>query len=369
MANWSVEETAEGGLVRLSGDWRLLGDAAARRRIARSLEAMSGAREMGWDLRGVQLLDSAGALVLWRAWGKALPKGLRCTSGQRQWFDRFVDLPPARSPEPRGFWRAFAQSGARLAGLAASAGDALLLAGQLIADFAYSVRHPRTIPWREVSAGIFRIGASSLFLLGFVGLLIGVVMTFQLAMSLRRFGANSMIIGLLPLAVLRELSPVITALIVAGRSGSSMAARIGAMQLTEELDALRTFGASPTQRIVLPKIIAMLVSMPLLVLWFDFVAMAGGMVTADLSLDVRYPLFMARLPEALPWVNLWIGLIKGVVFGLIIGIVAGHFGLKVRNSTQSLGNEITAAVVTAITLVILVDAVSGVLLTNVGLFP
>lgn len=368
MADWHIDETSEHREIRLTGAWNLLNDAAARQHIAHRLKRLSEKAGATWDLRGIERLDSAGALLLWRAWGKRWPAELRCSDVHRQWFKRFEGLEAAPARERRGIAQLLAGLGARLVAFGRDAAGLGLHLGQLVVDFIYLVAHPRTIPWREGSAGVYRAGAASLPLIGAVALLVGVVMTYQLAMSLRRFGANTMIISIFPLAVLRELSPVITGLLVAARSGAALTASLGAMKVTEEFDALRAFGASPTQRLVLPKVIAMAISVPLIVLWSDCLMLAGGILVADVSLDVPYPMYLGRLPHAIAWVNLWIGVIKGVVFGFIVGTVAGYFGLKSKANTQSLGNETTTAVVTAIALIILVDAVSGAMMTNVGLF-
>ena len=140
------------------------------------------------------------------------------------------------------------------------------------------------------------------------------------------------------------------------------------MHLTDEIAALRAFGASPTQRLILPNVIAMVISVPLLVVWTDFMGMLGGILTADFSLGIGYQLFMERLPEAVPWINFWIGLGKGVLFGFLIATVSSYFGLKIRANTDSLSEQTTNSIVAGLTLIIVLDAFSGTLLTNVGLY-
>jgi phospholipid/cholesterol/gamma-HCH transport system permease protein len=161
---------------------------------------------------------------------------------------------------------------------------------------------------------------------------------------------------------------VLAAILVAGRSGSAMTAQIGVMRVTEELDALAVMGIPHTLRLVLPKMLALAVAMPLLILWTNTVAMIGGMVSAQSELGIDYRYFISSLPAAVPISNLWLGLAKGVVFGILIALIACHFGLRIKPNTESLGQGTTSSVVTAITLVIIVDAVFAVLFRNVGSF-
>jgi phospholipid/cholesterol/gamma-HCH transport system permease protein len=146
-----------------------------------------------------------------------------------------------------------------------------------------------------------------------------------------------------------------------------MTARIGVMRVTQELDAIAAMGISPSLRLILPKVLALIVSLPLLVVWTDLIALVGGAVSAKLELGISYHQFFSRLPNAVPVSNLLIGLLKGVVFGLSIALIACHFGLRIQPNTESLGDETTNSVVAAITLVILIDAVFAILFRGVGL--
>jgi phospholipid/cholesterol/gamma-HCH transport system permease protein len=181
---------------------------------------------------------------------------------------------------------------------------------------------------------------------------------------LKTFGADIFIINLLGVSVIRELGPVLAAVLVAGRSGSAMTAQLGVMRVTEELDAMTVMGIPHTVRLILPKVLGLAVSMPLLVLWTDAIALLGGMMAAKGELGLPYSLFLARLPDAVPLANLWLGLGKSVVFGILIALIACHFGLR----TESLGSGTTSSVVTAITMVIVVDAAFAVMFSDVGSF-
>ncbi len=223
------------------------------------------------------------------------------------------------------------------------------------------------MPWRETSANLFKAGARAMPVAALVGFLIGVTLSYLSALQLSTLGAENFIVNILGLGIVRELGPVLVAVLVAGRSGSAMTAQLGVMRVTEEIDALATMGVSRTVRLVLPKVTALAIAMPLLVLWTDVTALTGGMIAAQIQLDISYGYFIEELPKAVPVANLWIGLAKGAVFGFLIALVACHFGLRVRPNTESLSANTTRSVVTAITVVILVDAVFAIATRSIGL--
>jgi phospholipid/cholesterol/gamma-HCH transport system permease protein len=181
------------------------------------------------------------------------------------------------------------------------------------------------------------------------------------------FGADVFIVNILGMAVIRELGPVLAAILVAGRSGSSITAQIGVMRVTEELDAMLVMGIPHGFRLVMPRVIALAIAMPLLVLWTDALALLGGMVSAKLSLGLSISYFFNSLPDAVSLPNLWLGVGKGTVFGALIALTACHFGLRIEPNTASLGEGTTSSVVTAITVVIMADAVFAILFKDVGI--
>jgi phospholipid/cholesterol/gamma-HCH transport system permease protein len=184
---------------------------------------------------------------------------------------------------------------------------------------------------------------------------------------LRLFGANQFIVNILGLSVIRELGPVLAAILVAGRSGSSITAQIGVMRVTEELDAMRVMGIPHGLRLILPRVIALAIAMPLLVMWTNIVALVGGALAAKLVLQIDVAYFARSLPTVVPVANLWIGLGKGATFGMLIALVGCHFGFRIKANSQSLGEGTTTSVVTSITIVILADAVFAIIFQNVGL--
>jgi phospholipid/cholesterol/gamma-HCH transport system permease protein len=190
------------------------------------------------------------------------------------------------------------------------------------------------------------------------------VFSYLSAQQLRMFGGDIYLVNLLGMAVIRELGPLLAAILVAGRSGSSITAQLGVMRVTEELDAV--MGISHGYRLILPKVLALALAMPLLVVWTDAIALIGGMVSAKVELHLAARYFIQKLPSAVPVVNYGIGLGKGVVFGMLIALVACHFGLRIQPNTESLGRGTTSSVVTAITVVILADAVFAIVFSGVG---
>lgn len=243
----------------------------------------------------------------------------------------------------------------------------MLLLGGFVFDFATFVRHPLRGPWREISAQIYRVGTQALGITALVGFLIGVVLSYLSAQQLAMFGAGQFIVKLLGIATVRELGPVLAAILVAGRSGSSITAQIGVMRVTQELDAMQVMGISHGQRLILPRMIALAIAMPLLVLWTDAIALFGGMIAAKLELGLSLQWFFTELPDAVGLTNYKISLIKGVTFGLWIALIACHFGLRIEPNTESLGRGTTASVVTAITGVILIDALYAIIFNEMGI--
>ena len=200
-----------------------------------------------------------------------------------------------------------------------------------------------------------------------VGFLIGVVLAYLMSQQLRQFGADAFIVNILGFALIRELGPVLAAILIAGRSGSSITAQIGVMRVTEELDAMRVMGIAKGYRLVLPRAMAMAVAMPLLTVWTTLSALAGGMLASDMVMGVTPAYFFEALPRAVPIANLSLAVGKSVVFGLLIALIGCHFGLRVQPNTESLGRGTTASVVISITMVILVDALFAVIFKDVGL--
>jgi phospholipid/cholesterol/gamma-HCH transport system permease protein len=325
------------------------------------------ADKVRWDLSAIDSMDHIGAQLFWNAWGKTRPGDLHLAPGQEEFFNRLETTGNLELPRPRqqrltwvmklGF--AMLLFFEHLTGF-------LTLIGQLTLDLWRFVRAPQRGPWKEISANIFHAGFQALGITALVGFLIGVVLSFLSAQQLRAFGGDIYLVNLLGMSVIRELGPLLAAILVAGRSGSSITAQLGVMRVTEELDAMLVMGISHGFRLVMPKVLALAISMPLLVIWTDSMALIGGMLSAHVELNLSPQYFISKLPDAVPLANYMIGLGKGVVFGVLIALVSCHFGLRIKPNTESLGRGTTTSVVTAITVVILADAVFAILFNGVG---
>lgn len=359
----------EGGeRVELSGPWILRAFETQLAELTGQLADLARDANRHWDLSGVTRLDHAGALLLWRAWGGRRAPLLTLRPEHEALFSVLV-APQTREPRPGRDWRdPLIGLGSRSLALRDHLLDFTHLVGRIVIDAASLLRRPREIPWLEISASIYRTGAQALFITALVGFLIGVVLSYLSSQQLKSFGADIFIINLLGVSVIRELGPVLAAVLVAGRSGSSITAQLGVMRVTEELDAMSVMGIPHSVRLILPKVVGLAVTMPLLVAWTDAIALIGGMMAANWELGLPYNLFLARLPDAVPIANLWLGLGKSVVFGILIALIACHFGLRIEPNTESLGAGTTDSVVTAITMVIVVDAAFAVMFSDIGSF-
>ena len=256
-------------------------------------------------------------------------------------------------------------------------GDAAITAGQtmfgLLGFFGGAlvatwnlIRHPRAFRINAVIQRFEVVGVSALGIIGLMSFLIGIVIAQQGSVQLKQFGLEVMTINLVGRLTFRELGVLMTAIMVAGRSGSAFAAQLGTMKLTEEVDAMRTIGVAPMEALVLPRLMAAVIMMPLLGFYASIIAVIGGGFLCAIALDIPPVTFVQRLREVVPITDLWVGLIKAPVFGLIIGLCGCYQGLNVKGNAEEVGLRTTAAVVQAIFLVIVIDAFFAVFFTWVG---
>ncbi|MCX8087367.1 MAG: ABC transporter permease [Rhodocyclaceae bacterium] len=366
-----VKQPGDGAppVLKLSGAWTLRSLAKAGRDWQARFTQSAAGGGFSWNCLDIEALDSAGALLIWRAWGRRRPDTLLIRPEHARIFERIAaaEQEPAAPVVPRSPFESLIVLGAWMLGLVRHGRDFLILLGQLVLDLLHLVRHPADIPKREISANIYKSGVRAMPVTALVGFLIGVVLSYLSSLQLRQFGADLFIVNILGLGLIRELGPVLVAVLVAGRSGSAMTAQLGTMRVTEEIDALATMGVPRSLRLIFPKVVALGLAMPLLVLWTTALALAGGMVAAQVQLDIGHGFFLETLPKAVPVANLWIGLAKGVVFGIAIALIACHFGLRVAPNTESLSANTTASVVSAITVVILLDAIFAIATRGIGM--
>ena len=362
------QPAGQGEHARVLGQWTAA--QFAQPKLLPTLEAgLRAARgSAGWDLSQAQQLDHVGAQLLWDHWGREWPAKLELLPAQRAVLERVAQYTATPAGKKKTSWlRSYLAIGAWVLDVVGHLEAFVLLIGQLALNLVRLARAPHEGPWRDFSGHLYRIGATALPITALVGFLIGVVLAYLTSQQLREFGADAYIVNILGVSLIRELGPMLAAILIAGRSGSAITAEIGVMRVTDELDAMRVMGISHSFRLVMPRALALAVVMPLISVWTTLSALAGGMLAADVSLGITPTFFLNALPEAVSLGNLVLASSKSVVFGLLIALIGCHYGLRIKPNTQSLGQGTTASVVTSITVVILVDALFAVLFKNVGI--
>ena len=238
--------------------------------------------------------------------------------------------------------------------------DLLQFVGEITLAAVDCLRQPRRIRWRVIFFNMQSAGVNALPIVGLLAFLLGVVVAYQGAAQLQIYGANIFVADLVGLSMLREFAPLITAIFVAGRSGSAYAAQIGTMVVTEEIDAMRTIGIEPLEQLVLPKILALVVALPLLTVFADATGVLGGMLMAQGRLGVGYAEFMERLVKAVSVTDYLVGVLKAPVFACVIVVVGCYQGFRTQGGADGVGAQTTRSVVQSIFLVIVADALFSV---------
>ena len=348
--------------LRCRGVWSVRTIAALERALA---EVDWPAGELTVDGAGLSALDTSGAWLLHRTLAQRRAHGAAVRlQGFKPEFTallqllsaRGIALQPPLAPVPSWLAQAGRQATSALRGF----WHYLAFVGESTLALLGALRHPGRLRWRPILRNVQIAGVDALPITGLLSFLMGIVIAYQGADQLQRFGANIFVVDLVALAMLRELSPLLTAIIIAGRSGSAYTAQIGTMKVTEEIDALRTIGVGAQDLLVLPKVIALIIVLPLLTVYTDVMGVAGGMVMANLKLGVGYSAFIDRLDEAVQLSSYWTGLAKAPVFALIVALVGCHRGFQVGGSADSVGAQTTVSVVQSIFLVIVTDALFSI---------
>ena len=318
------------------------------------------------DSSAISALDTAGAWLLHRTVRALEQRGRNVKiNGLRPEFGTLLQLiasrcltPERPTPAKIGLLTRIGQSAWRgligLSSMLSFIGESSVVLLRLLAQ-------PRRIRWRPILHNLQTAGFEALPIVGLLSFLMGFVIAYQGADQLERFGANIFIADLVGLSMLRELSPLLTAIIVAGRSGSAYAAQIGTMKVTEEIDALRTIGIGQTEMLVLPKMLALIIALPLLTIWADVAGLLGGMLMARSKLDVGFDVFLERIGNAVSLSSYLTGIGKAPVFAAIIALVGCYQGFQVTGSADSVGRKTTVSVVQSIFLVIVADALFSVI--------
>ena len=357
--------------IAAAGNWQVhaLAQQEQLSALTSVLRTASRNRNAAWDLSRIDGLDHIGAQLFWNAWGKARPQQLSLAPEHEEVFQRIEQAGNLALPSSgKRRWQLFDRFNSASKNFSTHLLAFIGLIGQLTLDIGTFALRPQRGPWKEISANVYHIGYQALGITALVGFLIGVVLSYLSAQQLHTFGGDIYLVNILGMSIVRELGPLLAAILVAGRSGSAITAQLGVMRVTEELDAMLVMGMPHGFRLIMPRVLALAVVMPLLVVWTDAVALAGGMAAANLELGLSPVYFLQQLPSAVPLPNYWIGLGKGVAFGMLIALVACHFGLRIKPNTESLGQGTTLSVVTAITIVILADAVFAIVFKGVGFY-
>lgn len=245
--------------------------------------------------------------------------------------------------------------------------DYLTFTGRLTFEFLRTAVQPWRWRWNSLSSTIERTGVDALPIIALLSFMIGIVISYQMGNQLRAYGANVFIVDLLGLSVLREFGPLITAIMVAGRTGSSFTAQLGIMKINQEIDALDTMGVTPAELLLLPRLIGLVIVLPLLTIWADIFGVFGGMIMANNMLDISWYDFLQRFQQEIPVRSLIIGLGKAPVFALLIGSIGCFEGMQVRGSAESVGLLTTRSVVLSIFFIIVSDAIFSVIFSRLQL--
>lgn len=369
----SLAATEEAGMVTLAaaGEWLVESAAEIDRRL-RGL-ALPRDRQVTIDLAGVDRLDTAGAWLLLRTERDLAARGNAVEMRNLQPnFAPLLDqvraagvLAPARHPRPShhtlvGF---VGRIGEISVGLVGRAYSILGFVGLASATSLRLARHPRRLDLTAISVQMEQTGVDALPIVGLLNFLIGVVIAYQGADYLSYYGLESYTVQLTSASILRELGVLLTAIILAGRSGSAFTAQIGTMRVNEEIDAMRTIGLDPVEVLVLPRLFGLMLTLPMLTLWGNFMGLFGGWLMCRVHLGMGNEQFFDNLSQLYPW-SYWIGLIKSPFFAIIVALIGCYEGFQVERSAESVGRKTTLSVVEAIFLVIVTDALFSIFFSS-----
>jgi len=363
MARLEVVADALATQARCAGAWTVHGVVELERRLEAVKWPDDG--ELVINASAISVLDTAGAWLLYRMVRDLKARGRTVrVDALRPEFNALLQLIASRAPvleatapvQPGTLTRMGILAWQRLSG----AQRMLSFVGESATALLRSVANPRHIRWRHLLHNLQTAGFEALPITGLLSFLMGIVIAYQGAEQLQRFGANIYVADLVGLSMVRELSPLLTAIIVAGRSGSAYTAEIGTMKVTEEVDALRTIGVGPLELLVLPKMLALMIALPLLTVFTDVTGVLGGMVMARAQLDVSFGTFFGRLDDAISLTSYLIGIGKAPVFAIIIALVGCYQGFQVTGSADSVGRQTTVSVVQSIFLVIVTDSLFSI---------
>ena len=372
VAWFDTDEDGEATSLHARGRWNMAGIAAVDGTL-RTWRPRGGRVRL--DLSELDALDTAGAWVLYRSIQQWRDAGLVADiAGARpdhavllravEANDKPCEIEP---PQGNAVLSVVRRVGVGAYDSYAELRDLLGFLGLIVAALAGIIVRPRRLRLTALVHHIERVGLDALPIVGLLSFLIGVVLAYQGADQLQRFGAQIFVVNLIGISVTREMGILLAAIIVAGRSGSAFTAEIGSMKLREEIDAMRTLGLDPVERLVVPRVLALVIVMPLLAFYADLMGLLGGGVMAWVALDISPGLFIHRLNGAVGMWAFWVGIIKAPVFGFLIAMIGCNEGLRVGGNAESVGQRTTRSVVISIFLVIVVDAIFSIFFAVIGI--
>lgn len=370
----AMETGADGLTLVLRGEWRLDNGSAIAAALDEVGYAESGPARVTVDFTGLAAIDLPAAWLLRQRLDALQARGatVEMTAPVPEPFG-FIDEITREAPaamlaagEPLPLIaRTAAAIGRESVEQLHEARDALGYFGRIVHTASQSLTSMKRLRLPAIVRQVYETGIQAVPIVALIAFLISVIVAYLGADQLRQFGADIYTVDLVAVAVLRELGVLLTAIIVAGRSGSAFAAEIGVMKLNDEVDALKSIGVNPVEVLVLPRLIGLVIAMPLLTIIADLMGLAGGAILSWLLLDIPFAQFLQRMQEILAPTTFWAGLVKAPVFAILIAMVGTYRGMQVRDSSRELGRLTTVAVVQSIFLVILADAIFAVVFVEI----
>jgi len=347
------------------GEWTL----DSIRRIEQELRTVPCDKKIIWDVSDVSEFDSAGILLfseyLERFQGETSLEVVGYSENQKEMYrllrtsTQKIEIHEKRSSLER--------LGRNTFEIYTDIKEFITFIGHLFYTMFHTFFKPKDIRFKEMVYHIHQSGFNAIIIIGLTSFLVGMVISYQGSVQLAKFGADIFIVDTVAISITRELGPMITAIVIAGRSGSAYTAEIGAMKITEEIAAMRTMGFDPYAFLVLPRVFALMIALPLLIFFADIIGILGGMTAAHMQLGISMSMFIDRVYEVLEVKHYLLGMIKGPVFAFLIAAIGCFRGFQVSDNTESIGLHTTASVVNSIFLVIAFDALFSVIYTELGL--
>ena len=370
-AFWS-EPNGDGLRLTLTGAWTIEGSAELERAGRGLVADATGMREITLDLDQMERLDTACAWVIDRSRDALARTGAQTVyeTGRPEFRilleeAKYAECPPPKSASGNALLNVVADVGETLVGVSANMVRGVSFLGEVVNSIVKALIHPARFRGTSVVFHIESFAFRSLPIIALINFLVGCIVAQQSIFQLQKFGAATFAVDLIGILTLRELAVLLTSIMIAGRSGSAITAELGSMKMREEIDALRVMGLDPVDVLIMPRILALLISLPLLTFLADMSAIFGGLVVGWVYGGISPEVFLARLQAAIALNTFLVGLIKAPFMALVVGMIAAMEGLATEGSAESLGRQVTASVVKSIFMVIVVDGLFAMFFASI----